>query len=79
MAQTSTKSFHPELIEDYIDIIDAIYEVRLPPLLYILKQYKSMEEREREGKAFIVDSYEMLGVKGLFDDFGNLDPESLLT
>ena len=40
-------SFHPELLDDWLEVIDAIFEVRLPYLLHVLSQYESMQAREK--------------------------------
>ena len=37
-------SFHPDLLDDFIGVIDSIFEVRLPPLFLILREYHHYDE-----------------------------------
>ena len=67
-------SFHPELLDDWLEVIDAIFEVRLPYLLHVLSQYESMQAREKQGKAFIVGKRDAT-LSIFMDDDGNMKSE----
>ena len=36
----SIKTFNPELLDSFLGVIDAVFDVRLPHLLHILRQYE---------------------------------------
>jgi len=40
--------FHPELIDDYMKVHDAIFDLQAPALLMNLKSYKGLKEQENE-------------------------------
>jgi len=62
------------MLDDWLEVIDAIFDVRLSPLLLVLQQYESMAQKEKDGKAFIVDKQET-ALSVFIDDDGNMRSE----
>lgn len=46
-----TGRFNPILLEEFLEVVNAIFDVRSPPLLTVLRSYTDMARREREGTA----------------------------
>lgn len=47
--------FHPEVLDDFLAVLETIFEIRAPPLLHVLRQYVSMTAKELDGQAFHAD------------------------
>ena len=47
------QKIHPELFDDFISLIDSVFDVRIPPLLTVLHHYQvfaNVENEEVEGE-----------------------------
>ena len=40
--------FHPDLLDDFMTVKDAIFDLQAPPLLMNLKRYKELKAQENE-------------------------------
>ena len=42
--------FSPDLLDDYVEAVNAIFDIRATPLLYVMSQYYKVAKKEQEQK-----------------------------